>query len=255
MLNRRADERYRNQRKNHVPTCTCVDCERRRKGLPPVSALPTAPTDADWAAFTEAISQTPEERANRAENAGEDKVAAFLAYEPWATLEEIMAATSLDLKTIFRCLDKEGAAKQFDSKVLKWRYSVNSQHHSHISTIEKPQTGMASETAESAADKIAAFLIDKPGATLEEIVNGTPLDAKAVLLWLDNAEVVKRFDPTVRQWRLFLDGSKPSYTSTMGATAASSDARSLPGQEAKTSQSNEASGNPIQRIFKSLWPF
>ena len=125
MLNRRSDERYRNQRKNHIPTCTCVDCERRRKGLPPVSALPTAPTDADWATFTETISQSPEERANRAEKAAEDKVAAFLAYETWATLEEIIAGTSLDLKTIFRCLDKAGATKQFDPKVLKWRYSLN----------------------------------------------------------------------------------------------------------------------------------
>ncbi len=264
MLNRRADEHYRNRRRSHVPACTCVDCERRRKGLPPVCTLPTAPTETDWAAFTEAVSPTPKERPNHAQRTTEDKVVAFLAYEPWATLEEIMSGTSLDLRTIFRCLDKAGAVKHFDPKVLKWRYSLNSQQPSQTTAPLKPQTAATSETAESrlvrekesAARKIAAFLAAKPGATLEEILNGTSLDAKAIFLWLDNnAEVVKKFDPTLRQWRLFLDASKPSHTSTIGDTAASPAARSFHEQEVRTPQSNEASGNPIQRIFKSLWPF
>ena len=56
----REDETYRNLRINHVPTCTCVDCERRRNGLPARTKLPEhiEGTDEDWQAFFDDIAET-----------------------------------------------------------------------------------------------------------------------------------------------------------------------------------------------------
>ena len=124
MLNRRADEHYRNQRKNHIPTCTCVDCERKRKGLPPISALPTAPTESDWEAFPEIISETPEDRAIRESEAAERKIAEFLSENPSSTQQEIIDGTSLSPRVINLWLDKAGAVKEYDATSLRWRYSL-----------------------------------------------------------------------------------------------------------------------------------
>ena len=53
----REDETYRNIQPKHVPTCTCVDCERRRKNLPPRTKLPEPieASEEDWQAFVNDI--------------------------------------------------------------------------------------------------------------------------------------------------------------------------------------------------------
>ncbi len=56
MFDRRSEQRRRNLFGIHPPACTCVDCDRRRRGLPPLSSLPSQPTEEDWAAFANSFS-------------------------------------------------------------------------------------------------------------------------------------------------------------------------------------------------------
>ena len=56
MQDRRSEQRRRNLFGIHPPACTCVDCSRKRSGLPPLSRLPTQPTEEDWEAFTKSFS-------------------------------------------------------------------------------------------------------------------------------------------------------------------------------------------------------
>ena len=58
MRDRRSEQRRRNLFGIHPPACTCVDCSRKRSGLPPVSRLPTQPTEEDWEAFTKSLNPT-----------------------------------------------------------------------------------------------------------------------------------------------------------------------------------------------------
>jgi len=58
MLDRRSEQRRRNLFGIHPPACTCVDCSRKRSGLPPLSRLPTQPTEEDWEAFTKSLNPT-----------------------------------------------------------------------------------------------------------------------------------------------------------------------------------------------------
>ena len=53
----REDETYRNLIGGHTRTCTCLDCTRRRRGLPSRSRLPkhVEATDEDWQAFFDEI--------------------------------------------------------------------------------------------------------------------------------------------------------------------------------------------------------
>ena len=58
MLNGRSEQRRRNLSGIHPPACTCVDCDRMRRGLPPLSSLPTQPTEEDWDSFNDSTDPT-----------------------------------------------------------------------------------------------------------------------------------------------------------------------------------------------------
>lgn len=55
MLDRRSEQRRRNLFGIHPAACTCVDCSRKKSGLPPLSRLPTQPTEENWEAFTKSL--------------------------------------------------------------------------------------------------------------------------------------------------------------------------------------------------------